>query len=364
MADSALQLPTGQAYRVERMAPAQRDAVLGLWAENMAALHHSPVLRERYRWLHDENPAGAGDTVVATHGEPATVVGCASALPRTVRVAGADLRAGIPVDFSVSRAHRTAAAALGIQRELLAAGRSSFDFFYGFPNRSALPILQRVGYRRFATSRSWIKPIRANYKVAQYVRPRALANVAAIAPNAWLRAADYLRLGRAAPAGGEVVHRADDRFDRLWLAARDRYAIAGERTAAHLNWRYTGFQPVEHGLFAVPAGAGRELAGYVAFAIKGNKVHVADLFALDMQETAEHVLLEFSRFLRREGLDSIFLGYAGDGAFEKRLERLGFIHRPGAERHMVAITRTTTPEQQQLLLDGSQWHLFEGEMDI
>lgn len=356
-------MPDGLAYRTQRMTPAQRPSLLHLWNENFAALHGSDILAERYHWLYERNPNGAVDTVLAMHGE-STVVGCASAFPRTVRLAGADVRAGIPGDFSVLRPHRTAAAALGIQRGLLAAGGPPFDFFCGFPNAAALPVLLRVGYRRLATSRSWVKPITANYKVAQYVRPRLLADAAAVVPNVWLRAADRVRLGRRSRPGGEVLQRADERFDRLWLSARDRYAVAGERSSVYLNWRYTGFRGLKHEFFAIPADRAAALAGYVVFTRRRTKVYVADLFAHDMEDTAELLLLEFSRYLRHEGVDSIFLGYAGSPAFEARLARLGFILRPAAERHMVAIGRSTTSEQDSVLFDGSQWHLFEGEMDI
>jgi hypothetical protein len=351
-------------YITTRMTASHHDAVLRLWKENMAALQTSDVLTERFRWFYQENPAGAVETVVALQGPDAAVVGCASAFPRTIKVGGDELKAGVPVDFAVSRAHRTGAAALGIQRGLLAESASAFDFFCGFPNKAALPVLQRVGYRKFATSRAWIKPLTATYKLAQYVKPRFALRAAAVVPNLWLTAADAWRLPRGPRVSVEFTGRADERFDLLWARARNNYAVAGERSSAYLNWRYTGFRTLKYSFFCVSRMGSTDLLGYIAFYRRGNKVYVGDLFATDMQDTAERVLLEFSKRLRRDGLDSIFLGYAGNADFERRLERLGFILRPNLERSMVAFTKKTTDEQTSLLLDKDQWYLFDGEMDI
>jgi hypothetical protein len=347
------------------MTPSHQGAVLELWRENMAALRAGEELAERYRWLYAENPAGAVDTVVTIHQPDQRVVGCASAYPRAMRVAGTDLKAGVPVDFAVARTHRTGAAALGLQRGLVAAQETPFDFFCGFPNKAALPILKRVGYKPFANARAWIKPLRANYKVQAYAKSAAITAIAAAPVNVGLRLTDGWR-GRAHQrVAGGFVARADERFDELWLRARDAYAIAGERTAAYLNWRYADFRPIKYSFFYVTPADSGQLLGYVAFSRRENKVYIGDLFATDMRKTAETMLLEFASRLRAQGVDSIFAGYAGSADFERRLTRLGFIRRTAVgERSMVALTHRTTGEQNALLLDGEQWHLFDGEMDI
>lgn len=351
-------------YRAARLVPSQQEAVLGLWRDNLADLQADDSLDQRYRWLHAENPAGRVETVVAVHEPDGAVVGCASAFPRMITVDGCELKAGVPVDFAVARTHRTAGAALSIQRALLAEA-SGFSFFCGFPNKSALPVLQRVGFKPFATAGAWVKPLTANYKIAGYVAGRLPIAVASAAPNLWLRGADRWRVRGRARVTGEFLDRADGRFDALWEAARHNHSVTGVRTSAYLNWRYAGFRARKYAFFCVSGRDATDLIGYVAFTRRDNKVYVGDLFATDMGDAAASVLLEFSRQLRRQRVDSIFLGYAGNVDFEALLQAQGFIRRPRIEgRSMVAHTGSTTPEQSRRLLDKSQWHLFDGEMDI
>jgi hypothetical protein len=349
------------AYSFARMTSEHEGAVLRLWQDNMAGLGNGAVLTDRLRWLYRDNPAGPTDTVVALS-DADEVVGCASAFPRNYYLRGTPLRAGVPVDFAVSRKHRTAAAALGLQRALVGP-QSTFDFLCGFPNRAALPVLQRVGFKPFAAACAWIKPLRANYKIEPVLKNLYATAAVAALPNAWLRASDAQR-ARRERLSGEFAARADERFDSLWARASRHYAVVGERTAAHLNWRYAAFPGGAYEFFLATQPGKSELVGYVAFQRRAGKVFIGDLFAIDMEESAERVLLEFGRHLRDHGADSIFVGYAGNEGFERRLQRLGYIRRALGPRSMVGLPRTTDPEQSKLLVDRDHWFLFDGEMDI
>jgi hypothetical protein len=349
-------------YETLRAHPEHRNALLHIWSENLSDLRGSDTLAERYRWSYEQNPAGAAETVLAFGGEHDEPIGCGSVYPRRVRVGGTDVRAGIPADLAVARAHRTAGAALGIQRNLVADRDGQPAFFIGFPNKAALPILQRVGYRPFATARGWVKPLSAAYKIRPYVKSDLAARVTATPIDLYLKAADALRGRSEAQLGSEIVDRADSRFDTLWHRARRNQVVAGERTAAYLNWRYTAFADRKHRFFCLTRSG--ELLGYVAFTTTNGKAFIADLFALDMEGVAEDLLLEFAGAMRRARCQSVFISYAGNPRFASRLERLGFIACATAERKLVALSRNTTPEQEKLVFDADNWHLFDGEMDI
>jgi len=342
------------------MRPEHRDEVIRFWGEHVAPAAASDSVAARYCWTHTLNPAGPPATVLALAQEGAEVVGCGSAYPRTVHVAGEDLRAGMLADLAVARAHRTAGAALGIQRALVTDRESAYAFLFGFPNKSALPILKRVGCRPLAALHDWIKPLTALYKTRAIVGVEWAARATAAPVDWYLRAGDAWRRSDKSEIHSEIIDRADDRFDQLWRRARSRFVVAGERTAKYLNWRYTragGYQ-----FFCLSRAS--DLIGYVAFLTRSDKVFIVDLFALDMEETAEQLLLHFARSMRRAGLQSVCVGYAGNQAFASRLKRTGFIPRPGAERTVVLLAKGTTERQGALLFDPENWYLFSGEIDL
>ncbi len=339
------------------------DAVRRLWKENLSNLH-GEVVDRRYRWSSLQNPAGASETVLAIDQDRGEVIGCGSTYPRTIHVAGATLSAGMPADFVVARAHRLAGVALAIQRRLIADEASRFAFFIGCPNKGALPILQRAGYKPLTATSAWVKPLRAAYKIREYVTSEWLVRIAAALVDACLTAADALRIVSRRAGRAEFVDRPDRRFDDLWRRAQHGYAVTGERTAAYLDWRYASCTTTKYRFFCLSRADSTDLLGYVAFSVQDNKIFVGDIFSLDMNDTAELLLLHFARAMRRARCHSMLVNYAGNPAFGERLRRIGFVPSDGFERKLVMVTKATTPEQEAVLLDSRNWYLFDGEMDV
>jgi hypothetical protein len=337
-----------------------RDELLKLWATNMSDARIASVLDRRYRWLYEENPAGAPETRVAVPNEGGGLVGCGSVFPRRMTVGGTELTAGIPADFAVARSHRVGGAAIGIQRALVQDER--YAFFIGFPNKSSEAVLRRVGYRPVASAHAWVKPLSVGYKLRPYVGSRLLAQALASPADSVMALNDWRRQRSGGAAGEDIVERADARFDGLWEQARGSYVVTGERTSAYLNWRYGSFTTAEHRFFCLTRGP--RLLGYVAFRATGDKVFVADVFALDMGDTAELLMARFARAMRRERMQSIFVTYAGNPAFGERLERIGYFPRGDQGRKLVAFIKGMTPAVEQLLLQPRSWYMFDGEMDI
>ena len=202
------------------MRPEHVEAVQSLLRDALAGLRASDRLAERFRWSYDAHPDGGAHTIVALDADQ-RVVGCGSAYPRRIRVAREDLLAAIPADFAVASSHRMAGAALAIQRGLIADEHGSVSLFFGFPNKSALPVLRRLGYAALAPAQYWVKPLRAGYKLRKYLGADRLVQAAAAPVDVALAAVDWWR-GRSLSGGrSEVVDRADGRFDELWLRARD-----------------------------------------------------------------------------------------------------------------------------------------------
>jgi hypothetical protein len=348
------------AYALRRFEPRDRDALLRLWRENLVTLADGAVGPPRYRWAYEQHPHGCPFTVLAETGNE--VVGCGSLYPRTIHARKTELTTGMPSDFAVDRKHRIGGAAMMLQRHLVTETTSGFRALLAFPNKAARPILQRAGYKSLVGALAWVKPLRVNHKLRQILGSSILAGLAAAPINLALRLSDAWRARTWSNDRVEVVERADGRFDDLWQRAVTQYAIVGERTSAYLNWRYADHSTNRYRFFCLLNT--NRLDGYIAFRTDRNSALVEDLFAVDMTETADRLLIHFARHMRKEGRSTVFVVYGGNVDFEKRLAALGFIRRGDADREFLVYLRDLPSETSALLTNSQNWYLFDGEMDI
>ena len=155
-----------------------RAELFRLWRDNFGDHRIKDVIGPRWRWLNDSNPAGPVKICVVTHRETGAVIGSAGALPRTLRIGGASVRAAILCDFVVDKQHRVAGAAVSLQRKLAeACFADGIKLLYGFPNRAAFPVFARVGYKTVGTATMMVRPLRSGHHLRDYV-PAVLADTA------------------------------------------------------------------------------------------------------------------------------------------------------------------------------------------
>lgn len=342
-----------------------RETLGRLWAENMSDARIAGVVPERVRWLYERAPDGPTTTVLCRHETSGETVGCGSYYQRAIWVDGRRVRAGVLCDFAVTRSHRVAGAALTIQRALADAARAAgVELLYGYPNEKSIAIFKRVGYRVVGESTSWVKALRAGYKLRERLRWRPAAAVAAAPADLAFRLLDVARgLRRPVRALPAPLSLDDARTDGLWERARPCAGVCGVRSAAFLDWRYRQCTTAAHstlGLFA--PGDGR-LLGYAVYKVEEGKALVTDLFAEDLDRAAEAVLLALSRALRREGADSLSLQYVGSPAFAGPLRRAGFVLRP-RRRALVVLPGLLPEALRPRVLDPESWFVLDGDLDI
>ena len=98
------------------------------------------VLRGGPRWGRDSvfltDPSAA-------ESEP---IGCCGLGTRQVWIDGHPVQAGLFADFAVDAAHRTLMPALTLQKALCSDAQRRFPVTYGFPNKVAVGIFQRIGF--------------------------------------------------------------------------------------------------------------------------------------------------------------------------------------------------------------------------
>jgi hypothetical protein len=328
------------------------------------------VTGTRFRWMYEQNPAGPASTWIGVYGPDQEVIGCGSFAPRRMSVGGETLEAGILADFAVAKSHRTAGAAIAIQRAvargLKAAGLA---FLFCYPNAAALPIFRRVRYRAVGEAGTWVKPLHSEYKLRDYVPYPRVARAASHAVDAALWANDLRSFARSPRLfRTQVVDHADERFDRLWDRARPGF-VTGERTAAYLNWRYAHFPSSSYQFFCLhrPAPSLQpdrgELLGYVVYEVQQNRVLVADLFC-DYDRTTSVLLHAFAARMRRAGHDSIWLSYFGNRFLADELEAQQFIRRPDTRHLLVLFDKDAPGDLARTLTDPERWLMADGELDL
>jgi hypothetical protein len=327
------------AYRVIPMRLEEhRDVLIELWQRNLGCPALKTCADRRVAWLYEENPCGPAQTWLAVETETDEVIGCASVAPSSRYVHGRLIRIGTAIDFTVAAQHRTAGAALALQRALTGGSRrAGFDCLVGKPNSKALPVLSRIGYRRVGDARTWVKPLERTLELEEWADPRYV---------------------------DERVSAADDRFDDLWNSVKAQWPV-GEKTAAYLNWRYIAFKELNYDLYCLVYRSDRRLAGYVVFARMDKGAFIAELLSGDLSgPMVDDLLLGFASRMRREGQEWIAVSYAGAPTFDDRLRQLGFSPRKHARPFVAYVDAQASSELRHQVFDTRQSLVFAGEMDL
>ncbi len=341
-----------------------RQALARLWTE-MSDERIASDIPDRMRWLYEEAPNGPTTTVLGLHQESGDIVGCGSFFHRPIWVDGRRVRAGVLCEFAVTRGHRIGGAAIAIQRALAGAGRAAgLDLLYGYPNAKSIPIFERIGYQVVGETSTWVKPLRAAYKLRERLRWRWAAAAAAIPLDLALCALDQ---PRALPGRlrfrAEVMPAPDARVDALWERARTRYRVMGEKSSSYLDWRYRRFTACDHRMFGIlPRGEDR-LSAYTIYTVENGKAFLLDLFAEHLGSTADALLMALAEHLRWKGIASLSLSYLGSASFGHRLRRLGFFSRP-EKRPLIIHPEGVAEPLRARVFNPKNWFMLEGELDI
>jgi Acetyltransferase (GNAT) domain len=316
-----------------------REALVRLWKENFQDPALDACADRRIQWLYRENPFGPAQTWLATDRERNEVIGCASLVPSHRYVHGHLIRVGMAIDFTVASKHRSAGAALAMQRALTRESRlAGFECLIGKPNKKAFPVLSRVGYRRTGDCRSWAMPLPAAVPLDRETSSRF---------------------------SDELVSAADERFDELFHTIKSRCPIVGEKSAAYLNWRYIAFRELRYGLYCLVRRDSPRLAGYIVYAVMDKGAFIAELLSDDcFGPVVGDLLLGFASRMRAEGHEWIALSYAGAPAFEARLTQFGFRPRKSARPLVAYLDSECSSELRHLIFDTQDLPVFAGEMDL
>jgi RimJ/RimL family protein N-acetyltransferase len=308
------------------------------WRQNSCDPDTNAFAAARFAWLYQNSGSSRAGTWLAVENEHQQIIGYGSVLRSDRYFRGQVIPAGVPAVFVVDKPHRLAAAALAIQRALLTGGDHRFQALVGKPNDQSRLVVARVGYR----------PLGDLVEFMRWVGP----------------AADLPQRSRDGEYADEVVTAADARFDGLWHRAKDRYPMVAEQTATFLNWRYSSFQD-SYRFYCLVRKTDGQLLGYVVFYGMSDGAVITALFCEEpWGPLLDDLLLGFCAQMRAEGNLWVSMYYFGSPLFKDRIEQIGFFHRKHRRPFMVYLSPAMDPGVRTALLDGNNWFVFGGEMDV
>ncbi len=334
---------------------AARETLLSLWARNLPE-----ATPERFDWLYSDDRSQAW----LLEESEAGVIGSAGRTPRRLFIAGQVVEAGSAIDLNVDAPKRSLGPALALVREVAAASeREGLSLMYAIPIPAAEVVMKFARYRPIGAMSHWTKLLRSEYKLRAHLRFDWAARLAALFVDVGLRLFDPAR-HKSLPTyvTSDVRSAFDERFDRLWLRARDRFAVIGERTAEFLTWRFLKCPEVRYQIFTLVDTRSHELLGYVVWTEETEAVSVADLLAAD-GATTPLLLAEFSRMIRRTGAAAIRLGCFAPAEFHQALQAAGFSRRADGQHVLVkrlGDQNSVTANAE----SGDNWYLTMADHDV
>jgi hypothetical protein len=355
-------------YSIEHAEPAQvHTDLLRLWWDNL------PVTREsadaKYQWTYLDPPLRPGGVFVLKarrDGEDARIVGTAGLGCRTFFAGGRALRAGLLGDLAVDQDHRTALPAIRLVRQVRQTALEQFDFTYGYPNHAAEGVFLRCGYHKLGIMSRYAAVLRYAPFVRRVIDVPVLPRVA----GAGL---DVLRMTLRVPRTVQALRHfhlewlddVDERFDDLWLRARDEYPLIGQRDMRFLRWRFLR-HPTER--FEIAALAenrtGRAVHAYAVVQRQGRAAYLRDLFG--RFEALGPLLDLLQPALRVKRCTSVSIDYLGARRTVDLLLSRSFEFRHSDRTIIVAPGNSIAGEASGLagmLENAEHWYLTDADED-
>ncbi|MBC7817533.1 MAG: GNAT family N-acetyltransferase [Planctomycetaceae bacterium] len=294
-----------------------REPLLALWNRNLP-----DASRDRFEWLYG---TGRADGLLLGDRQ---IIGGAGLMRRRFAIAGQVIEGGAAIDLNVDAEQRSVGPAMTLARAVMKlADENGVSCLYGFPIPRAAGVLKRCGYRQLGEMSNWTMLLRSEAKLRGVLRSSLAAKLAAPLVDIglrWKSSESTWRLPQQVMVETPVTF--DERFNRLWRTAAQRFGVLGERSSDYLKWRFTKCPELKYECFALTGRGSGELLGYVVWYRSEESICIADLLAVDDSAT-ELLLAEFTRQARRQRADAIRLSCFAAPQFYAQLEAVGFSRR-------------------------------------
>lgn len=253
-----------------------RDKLLAIWR---GSLGDEARMAAKYPWFYLHDPSAPPLLKLLRHERDDVWAGACSIGHRLMVRRGREIRAGLLVDFAVHAGHRTLGPALALQRAMSVSAQEHFELVYGFPNRKAIAIFKRLGWRRITDMVRYTRVLRHDTYLGRHL-PGIAARPAAMIIDTGHRLRDILRRGPYQSLVATWNDRVDPRMDRLWNQAHRDDALVSVRDTAWLRWRFDDC-PLTTTRYLLLCGADDELVAWFATQVDGRTLHIRDCWSID-----------------------------------------------------------------------------------
>jgi hypothetical protein len=239
---------------------------------------------------------------------------------------------------------------------------AGIDFIYATPNVVSEKVGQGSGLTIIGRTVRLVKVLRYYDYIKRILKISFLARLLSLPidmifklkskERAYLRTVEYT---------GEVVETFDERFDKLWLKAKDQYGVIGERSSVALNWRFADCTYRDYKAFTLTDKSTGELLGYLVYQEIEKNVYIADCFAINIDANLDPLLANFILYHRRRDVDIITFYYFGNSRIIEIVKSFGFMRRAD-NRSIIVHVGKDIPYRDELL-DKNNWHYLDGDND-
>ncbi len=336
-----------------------RDTVIALLERNFDQQSSA-----RFAWIYENYPKGTPRLYLLRHEESGQVVGMGTLFPGNTHLHGNPVTTYVPGDFVVDSEHRSFANARRLINAAIAQCQSRAPaVMLCIPNRNSGPVILRSGFKPLGGSRDMVKVLRSR----EYLQ-RTLP----FAPLAWLLShpldlALQLRdlfhtRARAGTLHTDVLTELDERFDELLRQFPSHFALVGERSRHHLNWRIAQSPYGNNRLFVLFDSPGGQPLACLAFSRHKGRVNILDVIFDGDWRHCEALINRFIHYQKREGADSVAVSFVGSGRLFGLFHSLGFMDR-GSSRQVMYLTCGVDTALPELIADGD-WYLTGVDNDV
>ena len=319
-----------------------------------------------FNWSQRQNPFGENLCWLAREESAGKLIGSTGLLRRRVNYDGQSFAVGQAEAINIDEAHRSAQAALKLQRALIShLPETDFHFVYGM-TETAAAVFKRCRYKQIGTFQHWVKPLRSEYKLKNKISNRFVRKGATVLIDLALNLyslesrtfkSHRLKVNNDAPI--------DERFHQLF----EKHAhnlIMVERTREFLEWRFC-HEPSTRFQIMTLENREQELLGYLVYVIGEtgrNGDHAAgiqDFFYRD-QKSFQQLLVAFIQHCRQIRMETIVMNYFGRKEIANMLSRFGFFQRKSSTQVFVHDNPQFKDFQMEVLHDSNCWHLTNAEL--
>jgi hypothetical protein len=295
-----------------------RDEIIRFWDEYLPGTPHG-----RFEWMKRGNPAGAAAWFFAIDRETNDLAGMISVIPKEVLFNGSMVRGGILGDFMISSKYRVFGPNLLLPRAVMARlTELGFAFLYTVPNPQSKRIIDRVGFKRSGTIRSFVKPLNTRHYLSKYGGPLASrllspfmdAGLKVLSRETYISSSGFF----------EEILEPDESFDLFWDAVKRSQAnVTGDHSARYLTWRYLHDPLYRFRVLACREHAAGRLLGYIIFAVEGAKMHIFDIVTLNRVHVSK-LLKSLARIGKNENCLSICIDLIESNPICATIRSFGF----------------------------------------